>query len=71
MKVDKYYDVGCDVCGRHLSTDWKYGMFASAKEARQFAKGEGFTEYNGLNVCPSCYRDITHGYVKIVKGEDK
>lgn len=51
MKVDKYYDVGCNICGRHLSTDFKCGMAETPAQARVWAKQVGFTS---KNICPIC-----------------
>lgn len=38
MKPEKYYDLKCDICGRHLSTDFGTGMFSSRKTCLKTAK---------------------------------
>ena len=57
LKVEKYFDIGCDVCAKHLSTDYEMGMYSTANEARMIAKDIGFRFVNSRNLCPQCYRD--------------
>lgn len=54
IKVDKYYDVACDFCGRHLSTDFQTGLLISKKEAELTAKRIGFKTRHKKNICPKC-----------------
>lgn len=55
MKVDRYYDVQCDHCGRNLSTDYHLGFFTSRDTAIKVAKRIGFkTDKNNQNICPCC-----------------
>lgn len=54
LKVDRYYDIACDYCGKHLSTDYKCGMGETPNEARLWAKEVGFRTKRGKNVCPEC-----------------
>ena len=42
MKVDRYYDVQCDHCGKSLSTDYHLGFFTSRDTAIKVAKRIGF-----------------------------
>lgn len=64
IKVDRYYDVGCDYCGRHLSTDFCRGMFPTVKEARYFATQEGFRNEYGKTLCPVCLMDLRRGIIR-------
>lgn len=43
LKVDRYFDVTCSVCGRSLSTDFERGFALSVAMARKWAKEEGFS----------------------------
>lgn len=63
LTVDTYYDIACDFCARHLSTDFEAdGMAPTKNEARRWAKMRGFTIVNGKNCCPDC--------AKIYKGKE-
>ena len=42
MKVEKWYDIGCMKCGKHLSTDFHYGMRSTRESALKCAKECGF-----------------------------
>lgn len=57
MKVEKYYDVGCDFCGRHLSTDFYAGFFTKREWALREAKRIGFRTRQGQNICPDCLEE--------------
>jgi len=54
MKVDTYYDVCCNRCGRHLSTDYNVGMCITKKSTIAYAKDIGWKTIDGKNVCPIC-----------------
>lgn len=54
MKVERWYDICCDYCGRHLSTDFNTGMLTSREEALQYAKKKGFRQMKGETLCPHC-----------------
>ena len=41
-RADRYYDVGCDFCGKHLSTDYQTGLFDTRRQAETKAKQIGF-----------------------------
>lgn len=56
VKVDRYYDVGCGFCGRHLSTDFETGLFETRKQAEMRAKQIGFKTKNKKNICPECLK---------------
>lgn len=55
IKIERYYDVGCDICAKHLSTDFGTGMYPTADEIRNVAKEIGFKIINNQNMCPECY----------------
>lgn len=54
MKTDIYYDIGCDLCSKHMSTDYNMGMAETKKEAVSWAKKSGWKTVDGKNVCPIC-----------------
>lgn len=56
IKIEKYFDVGCDRCGRHRSTDYSKGMEYSARIIRREAKREGwrFSNLTSETLCPEC-----------------
>ena len=54
MKTERYYDVGCNECGRHLSTDFSAGMLPTRVAAEHRAKKEGFRVVDGHTLCPLC-----------------
>ena len=56
MKTERYYDVGCEECGRHLSTDFFRGWASSRKQAEAWAKQEGFRVVDGRTLCPFCVK---------------
>ena len=62
IKVDHYYDVSCEYCGRHMSTDFEqYGMATSSKQANAWAKNIGFRTKKGKNICPQCLEELKKG----------
>ena len=52
--IDTYYDITCDRCGRHWSTDYQYGMYESKSLLSKTAYDEGWRNINGKNICPKC-----------------
>lgn len=60
MKVEKYYDVGCEECGRHLSTDFHRGFTTSRVRAVSLAISEGFKVIDGRTLCPKCAEKTKH-----------
>lgn len=54
LKIDKYFDVCCDICSRHRSTDFYLGWETNLKRLRSIALNEGWTFTNGQNICPIC-----------------
>lgn len=58
MKTEKYYDVGCEECGKHLSTDFHRGMSQSRIEAVKWALQEKFNVVDGKTLCPDCIRKL-------------
>ena len=57
MKVETYYDIGCDICARHRSTDFELGMATSKKGLSAIARSEGWIFKDGENVCPICAKE--------------
>ena len=58
MKTEKYYDVGCDECGRHLSTDFAAGMLRTRVAVENRARQEGFRVVDGRTLCPICVANV-------------
>lgn len=67
IRVDTYYDLTCDECGRSWSTDFDYsnksmskcgtggmGMAVSKSQLRRFACTSGWENYDGRTLCPDC-----------------
>lgn len=56
MKVERWYDIKCDLCGRHLSSDFGVGMLRDREETIRTAKIEGFKEdkFSKMVLCPIC-----------------
>jgi hypothetical protein len=59
LKIDTYYDIGCDCCGRHASTDFEAGMFETKKLARKWAKDNGWKTKDKRNICHMCLKSET------------
>lgn len=55
MKIEQWFDVGCDCCGRHLSTDFNAGLQYSKDAAYIAAQKLGFrtvkTAHGTYTVC--------------------
>ena len=66
MKVDAFYDVLCDVCGRSMSHDYACGLCDSAETAVKEARRVGFHMIGGKRVCPVCAQSI---YVRRIAEE--
>ena len=58
IKIEKYFDVGCNRCSKHRSTDYSKGLEYSIKIIRREAKREGwkFSKLTGETLCPECAR---------------
>lgn len=57
IKIETYYDVGCDECGRHRSSDFNQcEMEINKTRLRKFAKAEGWTYNKTIDktLCPEC-----------------
>jgi len=53
--IDAYYDVMCNICGAHRSTDYNKGMECNKTVLRKLLKPEGWkrdSEYG--NMCTEC-----------------
>ncbi len=54
-KIETYYDMGCDNCTKHRSTDFGYGWETSKKDLRRYSKHEGWIYKEGIGtLCPEC-----------------
>ena len=58
MKTEKYYDVGCEECGFHLSTDFCRGLAETRIQAVKWALQEGFKVVDGKTLCPHCVKKV-------------
>ena len=56
IKVDTYYDIRCEECGRHLSTDFHRGLAETRLQAVKWALQENFKVIDGKTLCPHCVR---------------
>ena len=62
LKIDKYFDITCCVCGFSRSTDYEYGLETNATRLRRTAKQEGWKTVRAEDtndgtegtLCPSC-----------------
>mgnify|MGYP000905321878 CR=1 FL=1 len=56
MKVDKYFDIQCDLCTFNRSTDFELGLETSIKRLNKQAKAEGwkYDKEKDINICPNC-----------------
>lgn len=67
MRIERYYDVRCDYCGRHLSSDFAWKLCETSREAESAAKFVGFSTKSNLNICPCCKGVIFEHKNKIYK----
>jgi hypothetical protein len=52
MSLLRYIDVCCDLCGKIYDNGaW------TGSEARNNAKGDGWTRYRGEDLCPDCQEE--------------
>ena len=58
MRVERYYDICCDGCYRHLSSDFNRGFAYERSQCIQWAKEEGFKEIGTKVFCPYCVEKI-------------
>lgn len=58
MKVDAFYDVFCDFCGRSVSRDFACGLCDSAIIAVKEARRMGFRVIGGKRICPACMQRL-------------
>lgn len=64
IRIDAYYDITCDECGRSWSTDFNYnersmncggmGMAVDKKFLIKAAYKSGWKYKNGKTLCPEC-----------------
>lgn len=56
LRIDTLYDISCDGCGVHRSTDCSggLGMETSKGRLQKLAYKEGWIARNGKNLCPAC-----------------
>ena len=67
MKVDKYYDVCCETCHKHLSTDFGKGFAYTRQEAIKWAREVGFKTVQGKFICPECIKNYNSPYSKYLR----
>lgn len=55
MKIQNWYDVECDICGKHLC-DFHSDMQRTKKLAIEHAKSHGwkYDKENNRNICAEC-----------------
>lgn len=60
MKIETWYDICCDNCSNHLSTDFGTGMSTNKKDIKLWAKEKGWKYLikTKENVCPNCLKLI-------------
>ena len=58
MRIETYYDVGCEICGSHRSTDFSKGMPYYKSEIVKMAPKEGwrYSKRKNVNYCPNCVK---------------
>ena len=57
MRIDKYYDIRCDMCLKSRSADLHGGLGMWEQDAKSFRKAikrEGWKFVNGMTLCPIC-----------------
>ena len=60
MKIDRYYDVSCDRCGRSIIYDYRTGLYSTAYEARvaAFNKGYRYNKKHDGTFCNKCLKEM-------------
>lgn len=72
IHIETYYDIGCDHCGRHWSTDFNYserrmnilpeadgmGMEINKKRLYRAAIKSGWRHRGGKTLCPDCAKEL-------------
>lgn len=60
LKIDRFYDLSCDICGRWWSTDYDGGpgMAPSREYLEKAATKAGWHRSKDKNVCPECYKTM-------------
>lgn len=66
MKIEIYYDIRCDKCGAHFSTDFDHGMETNKRKLKEVAKTEGWKYINKQNICPNCVNKVKNYDNKIM-----
>ncbi|MGE4354206.1 MAG: hypothetical protein AB7D36_09000 [Oscillospiraceae bacterium] len=58
MRIETYYDLGCDSCGSHRSTDFSKGMPYLKSDIIKMAPKEGwrYSRRKNVNYCPNCVK---------------
>jgi hypothetical protein len=56
IKLDAYYDVSCQHCGKSRSADYEKGMEMSKELLSKKAYSEGWKCIGGKTLCPACAR---------------
>lgn len=56
IRIDAYYDITCDKCGRSWSTDFEMGMATNKEYLRRDARAAGWNRNKrGDTLCRECY----------------
>jgi hypothetical protein len=58
LSIDTYYDITCDICCKHRSTDYGMGMSTSKTALYKWATAEGWKVKNNKTLCPDCARRL-------------
>ena len=54
IEMQILYDIQCDFCGSHRSTEHVQLIPITQKPTARILKAEGWTSENGRNKCPLC-----------------
>jgi hypothetical protein len=60
LKINRYYDIRCDICCKSRSVDINGGLGMwtfDAKSFRNQLKREGWKSRQNMNLCPTCAKE--------------
>ena len=60
MKVQKYYAVMCEKCGKYTDFDEQNGVSYSRVQAVKRAVNEGFEVIDGTTLCKKCAERVKY-----------
>lgn len=68
IRIDTYYDITCDCCGRSWSTDFSYqdkrmtkagmGMWQNKAQLSKLVYKSGRKYRKGKTLCPDCLKEV-------------